>query len=82
MDYSEPNQIRQLLNNLDTNSQLLKEGNDIDDPLPYVNEQKKLIKFINHDLKIFNVKVPISIDKKLFMILLGYIKLCLMQECY
>ena len=66
MDYSEPNQIRQLLNNLDTNSQLLKEGNDIDDPLPYVNEQKKLIKFINHDLKIFNVKVPISIDKTLY----------------
>ena len=64
MDYSEPNQIRQLLNNLATNSPLLKEGNDIDDPLPYVNEKKKLIKFINHDFKIFNVKVPISIDKK------------------
>ena len=40
MDYSEQNQIRQLLNNLDTNSPLLKEGNDIDDPLPYVNEKK------------------------------------------
>ena len=40
MDYFEPNQIRQLLNNLDTNSPLLKEGNDIDDPLPYVNEKK------------------------------------------
>jgi len=64
MDYSEPTQIRQLLNNLDTNSPLLKEGNDIDDPLPYVNEKKKLIKFINHDFKIFTVKVPISIDKK------------------
>ena len=26
--------------------------------------RKKLIRFINHDLKIFNVKVPISFDKK------------------
>ena len=64
MDYSEPNQIKHLLNNLDTNSPLLKEGNDIDDPLSYVNDKKKVIKFINHDFKIFNVKVPISIDKK------------------
>ena len=27
-------------------------------------KKKKLIKFINHDFKIFNVKVPISIDKQ------------------
>ena len=40
MNYNEPNQIRKLLNNLDTNNPLLKEGNDIDDPLPYVNEEK------------------------------------------
>ena len=40
MNYNEPNQIKQLLNNLDINSLLLKEGNDIDDPLPYVNEKK------------------------------------------
>ena len=63
MNYNEPNQIRKLLNNLDTNNPLLKEGNDIDAPLHYVNEKKKLIKFINHDSKIFNVKVPASIDK-------------------
>ena len=64
MNYNEPNQIRQLLNNLDTNSPLLKEGNDITDPFPYIHEKKKLIRFINHDFKIFNVKVPISFDKK------------------
>ena len=64
MNYDEPNQIKQLLNNLDTNSPLLKEANDIVDPLHYINEKKKLIKFINHDFKIYNVKVPISIDKK------------------
>ena len=40
MNYNEPNQIRKLINNLDTNNPLLKEGNDIDDPLPYVNEKK------------------------------------------
>ena len=64
MNYDEPNQIKQLLNNLDINSPLLKEANDIVDPLHYINEKKKLIKFINHDFKIYNVKVPISIDKK------------------
>jgi hypothetical protein len=64
MNYGEFNQIKSLLNNLDINNPLLKEGNDIDDPLPYINEKKKLIKFINHDSKIFNVKIPVSIDKK------------------
>ena len=64
MNLSEPNQIKKLLDNLDIDSPNLKEGNDIDDPMPYIKEKKKLIKFINHDFKIFNVKVPISIDKK------------------
>ena len=63
MNYNEPNQIKKLLDNLDTNNPNLKEGNDIDDPMFYIKEKKKLIKFINHDFKIFNVKVPISIDK-------------------
>ena len=62
MNYNEPNQIRQLVNNLDTNSPLLQKGNDISDPLPYIHEKKKSIRFINHDSKIFNVKVPISFD--------------------
>jgi len=74
MDYSEPNQIKHLLNNLDTNSPLLKEGNDIDDPLSYVNDKKKVIKFINHDFKIYNVKVPISIDKKTLYDIAGLYK--------
>ena len=64
MNYNEPYQIKQLLNNLDINNPLLKAGNDIEDPLTYIKEKKKLIRFINHDFKIFNVKVPISIDKK------------------
>ena len=64
MNYNEPYQIKQLLNNLDINNPLLKARNDIEDPLTYIKEKKKLIRFINHDFKIFNVKVPISIDKK------------------
>ena len=63
MNYNEPNQIKKLLDNLDTNNPNLKEGIILDDPMSYIKEKKKLIKFINHDFKIFNVKVPISIDK-------------------
>jgi len=40
MNYDEPNQIKNLLNNLDINNPQLKEGNDIDDPLPYIDEKK------------------------------------------
>lgn len=36
MNYNQLNQIRQLINNLDTNSPILKEGKYITDPLPYV----------------------------------------------
>lgn len=63
MNYNEKYQISKLLENLDTKSPLLKEEKDIRDPLSYIKEKKKLIKFINHDFKIINVKVPISIDK-------------------
>ena len=64
MNYNEPNQIKKLLDNLDVNSPNLTEGNDIEDPLPYIHEKKKLIKFINQDSKIINVLVPISINKE------------------
>ena len=64
MNYNEPNQIKKLLDNLDVNSPNLKEGNDIEDPLSYIHEKKKLIKFINQDSKIINVLVPISINKE------------------
>ena len=80
MNYNEKNQIKQLLNNLDINCPLLKEGNDIEDPLHYVKEKKQLIKFINHDFRIFNVKIQISIEKKHFMQLLLFIKVvCFLQ---
>ena len=43
MNYNEINQISNLLDNLDSNSPKLKEGNDITDPLPYIKEKKNLL---------------------------------------
>lgn len=80
MNYNEPNQIKQLLNNLDTNNPMLKEANDITDPLPYIEEKKKLIKFINHNFQIFNVKVPISIDKMTLYDIASLYKISLYSE--
>lgn len=71
MNYEEKNQIMYLLNHLNPNYSFIK-GNDIEDPLYYVNEKKKLIKFVNCDFKLFNVKVPISISKKDLYLIAGY----------
>ena len=58
---------------LNSNYSNLKEANDIDDPLYYIKEKKILIKFVNLRFKIYNVKIPISIDKKdLYSIALDY----------
>lgn len=64
MNYCEKNQIMKLLNHLNPDYSTLKKGNDIDDPLFYLNEKKKLIKFVNCKLQLFNVKIPVSITKK------------------
>lgn len=40
MNYIEKNQIKHLLDNLNINCPLLKEANDITDPLPYIKEKK------------------------------------------
>ena len=40
----------------------------------YVKDEKQLIKFINHDFKIFNVKIPISIDKKTLYVIASLFK--------
>ena len=67
MNYNEPNQMKQLLNHLDTNNPMLKKGNDISDPFPYIIEKKKIIKFINHDLKILMLKFLFLLIKKHFI---------------
>lgn len=80
MNYNEEWQIKQLLNNLDTNCPLLKEGNNIPDPLHYIKEKKKIIQFINHDFKFFNVKIPISIDKKTLYAVASLFSTCLFSS--
>ena len=47
MNYSHPNQIKSLLNHLNPNNSEFKKSNYIEDILSYVNEDKKIIKFIN-----------------------------------
>ena len=73
MNYNETSQIKRLLNHLNPDISNLKEANDIEDPLPHIKEKKKLIKFINSNNIIYNVKVPVSIDKiDLYSIALYY----------
>ena len=64
MNYEEKYQIMKLLNHLNPQYSFLEKGNDIEDPLYYVHEKKKLIKFVNCNFRLFNVKVPVSINKK------------------
>ena len=52
MNYQHPNQIRSLLEHLNKKySYIYKDGN-IQDPLPYIHENKKIIKFINPNIYI------------------------------
>ena len=63
MNLNEKYQIMQLVNKLNPNLSMLKFDNKIIDQFPYITEQKINVKFINYNNKIFNVKIPISIDK-------------------
>ena len=62
-DFDEKLQIMYLINLLTPNFSMIKIDEDIKDPLYYIKEEKKCIKFINSDFKLFNVKVPKSISK-------------------
>lgn len=42
---------------------MLESDNTIVDQFPYIKDQKINVKFINYNNKIFNVKIPITIDK-------------------
>ena len=72
MNYEEKYQIMKLLNHLNPQYSFLEKGNDIEDPLYYVHEKKKLIKFVNCNFRLFNVKVPVSISKKDLYSIAGY----------
>ena len=63
MNYDHPNQIKSLLNHLNPNNSEFKKSNYIEDILPYVNQDKKIIKFINSNYTLFNVKITYSISK-------------------
>lgn len=62
-----------LIHLLTPNFSMIKIDNDIKDLLFYIKEEKKYIKFVNSDFKLFNVRVPKSITKRdLYSIALLY----------
>ena len=62
-DFDEKIQIMNLIKILTPNFSMIQVDKDIRDPLYYIQEQKKCIKFININFKLFNVLVPKSISK-------------------
>ena len=63
MDFDNPYQIKNVIYFLSLNYYKLDISDDIEDPLYYIKEQKKIIKFINSDYKQYKVKIPLSITK-------------------
>ena len=65
MNYNSPNQIKNILNLINPNYPGLKfnDINEIEDPLYYIKEPKKIIKFINSDYLIYKVRIPKYITK-------------------
>ena len=71
MNFNNPIQINSLLNNLNTKYPGLHQSDYKKylfkmDPLPYMKEEKMVIKFINSDYDIINVKIPKDITKSDF----------------
>jgi len=62
MNFDYPNQIKNMIYFLSLNYQLDKSDN-IEDPLYYIDEPKKIIKFINSNYKEYKVNIPLSITK-------------------
>ena len=62
-DFDEKIQIMNLINLLTPNFLMIKVDNEIKDPLYYIREEKKSIKFVNLDFKLFNVMIPKSISQ-------------------
>ena len=63
MDFDNPYQIRNMIYFLSLNYHKLDISNNIEDPLYYIEEPKKMIKFINSDYKEYKVNIPLSITK-------------------
>ena len=63
MNFNEKAQIMNLINHLNPDFSLIKEIHN-DDPLNYIEEEKIIVKFINRNKVLYNVKIPVSINKK------------------
>ena len=63
MSFDNPNQIKNMVYFLSLNYYKLDISNNIEDPLYYVKEPKKMIKFINTNYIEYNVIIPLSITK-------------------
>ena len=63
MDFDNPNQIKNMIFFLSLKYDKLDILDKIEDPLYYIEEPKKLIKFINSDYKQYKVNIPLSITK-------------------
>ena len=61
MNFNEKIQIMNLINHLNPNLSAIKEKHD--NPLPYIKEEKINIKFINRNKVLYNVQIPVSINK-------------------
>jgi hypothetical protein len=59
---NEKAQIMNLINHLNPNLSAIKKIHN-DDPLHYIEEEKIIIKFINRDKVLYNVQIPVSINK-------------------
>ena len=62
MNFNEKVQIMKLINHLNPNLSAIKEIHN-ESPLHYIEEEKIIIKFINRDKVLYNVQIPISINK-------------------
>ena len=63
MNFDNQNQIKYMIYFLSLNYNKLDISDNIEDPLYYIVEPKKIIKFINSDNKQYKVNIPLSITK-------------------
>ena len=63
MNFDNPYQIKNMIYFLSLNYYKLDISDNIEDPLYYIEEPKKMIKFINSDYKEYKVNIPLSITK-------------------
>jgi len=63
MNFDNPYQINKILDLLSLNYNKLDKSDNIEDPLYYIEEPKKIIRFINSDYKEYKVNIPLSITK-------------------